>query len=130
MHMAEDIASLSHARRAKVGAILVAGSNILAYGFNGTPTGFDNNAEDEIDGKLVTKPETMHAESNAIAKVAKSTQSSDGSTMYITLSPCFECSKLMIQAGIKRVVYMEEYRDTSGLDLLRKCGVIVEQTKK
>ena len=127
MHIAEDIASLSHCTRAKVGALIVADKNILAYGYNGTPTGFDNTAEDEIDGKLVTKPETLHAESNAIAKIAKSHLSSEGSTMYVTLSPCFECSKLIIQSGIKRIVYKTEYRETAGLKFLEKCGVLVEK---
>lgn len=127
MHIAEDVASLSHCTRAKVGAVMVADKNILAYGYNGTPTGFDNVAEIEVDGKLVTKPETLHAESNAIAKIAKSPLSSEGATMYVTLSPCFDCSKLIIQAGIKRLVYKEAYRDTSGLELLQKCGVSVNK---
>lgn len=128
MNVAKDISLLSRCKRAKVGCVIVGkDKNIMAYGFNGTPSGFDNEAEFEVDGKLVTKPETLHSESNAIAKIAKSTLSSDGSTIYVTLSPCFECSKLIIQAGIKHVIYLEKYRDTTGIDLLIKCGIKITQ---
>jgi len=128
MNVAKNIAELSHCKRAKVGCIIVGiDKNIMAYGFNGTPSGFDNNAEYELDGSLVTKPETLHSESNAIAKIAKTTLSSDGAMMYVTMSPCFECAKLIIQAGIRKVVYFEKYRDTKGLDLLEKCGIKTEQ---
>lgn len=130
MGVAKTIAELSHCKRAKVGCIIVGqDKNIMAYGFNGTPSGFDNEAEYEIDGALVTKPETLHSESNAIAKIAKSTLSSDGATIYVTMSPCFECSKLIIQAGIKKVIYLEKYRDTKGIDLLEKCGIEIKQLK-
>lgn len=131
LQVATDISSLSHAVRAKVGAIIVGkDNNIQAYGYNGTPTGFDNQAEIEVEEKLVTKPETLHAESNAIAKIAKSPVSCEGSTLYVTMSPCFECSKLIIQSGIKRVVYEIPYRETSGIDLLKKCNVKVEHIER
>lgn len=135
MECAFAISKLSHAVRKQVGAILVAPKGgIIAEGVNGTPSGFDNCCENKvcmIDGPpsnvLVTKPEVLHAESNAIAKVAKSTNSSDGGTMYVTMSPCFDCSKMMIQAGIVRVVYAEEYRITDGIDLLRKAKIQVDR---
>lgn len=129
MGCARAIGAMSHAERKKVGAILVssAGHGIIAEGYNGTPRGFDNVCEYEKSEGLVTKPEVLHAESNAIAKVARSTNSSSGSTLYVTLSPCFECSKLIIQAGIKRIVYEEEYRLLDGIDLLRKAGVEVDK---
>lgn len=142
LRMAQIWASNSYARRSKVGALIVKNGMIISDGYNGTPSGFDNNCEieemvtyregslDEYTVKeLVTKPEVLHAEANAITKVAKSTNSSEGATMYVTLSPCLECAKLIIQAGIKRLVYNEEYRDTSGLELLKKAGVEVEQIK-
>ena len=97
---------------------------IISDGYNGTPSGFENQCEDENG---VTKPYVLHAEANAITKVAKSGNSSEGATLYVTASPCIECSKLIIQAGIKRVVYRDEYRLTDGIDLLRKAGVIVEK---
>lgn len=126
LRMAKNISELSHCTRAKVGALIVnSDKNIIGYGFNGTPTGFDNTAEILVNGILVTKPETMHAESNAIAKIAKSTFSSDGSTMYITLSPCYDCAKLIIQSGIKRVVFSEFYRNTESLDLLSLAKIEV-----
>lgn len=135
MNCAYAIAALSNAVRKQVGAVLVSPKGgIIAEGVNGTPSGFDNCCENKvcmIDGPpsnvLVTKPEVLHAESNAIAKVARSTSSSDGCTMYTTYSPCFECAKLMIQAGIVRVVYDEEYRLTDGIDLLRKAKIQVDK---
>ena len=133
MRCAKAIADLSYAERKKVGAILVSGGDghgIIAEGYNGTPAGFDNVCEYRGVGDpspLITKTEVLHAESNAIAKVAKSTNSSRGSTLYVTCSPCFECSKMIIQAGIKRVVYEEEYRLTEGLALLRKAKIEVEK---
>lgn len=136
MRMAKVWAENSHAIRSKVGALLVKDGMIISDGYNGTPKGFDNNCEIEIwsfrpeDGKyleLKTKPEVLHAEANAITKVAKSTNSSEGATLYVTMSPCLECAKLIIQAGIKRVVYNEKYRITDGLDLLEKAGIEVEQ---
>lgn len=128
MNVAKTIAELSHCKRAKVGCVIVGiDKNIMAYGFNGTPSGFDNVAEYESNGILTTKPETLHSESNAIAKIAKSTSSSDGATIYVTMSPCFECSKLIIQAGIRKVIYLEKYRDIAGIDLLEKCGIEIKQ---
>jgi len=131
--MAQVWAELSHATRKKVGALIVKNNTIISDGFNGTPSGFENECEEAIhneDGSFreyKTKWYVLHAESNALAKVAKSTQSSDGATLYITYSPCTDCSKLILQAGIKRVVYLEEYRDTNGLDFLRRAGVEVKK---
>jgi len=128
LSMAQLWADLSHAVRKKVGAILVKNGQIISDGYNGTPHGYDNICEDE-DGK--TKWQTLHAESNAILKCAKHGNSCEDATLYITYSPCRECSKLIAQVGIKRVVYSEEYRDTSGLDFLRSLGIEVvkfEQT--
>jgi dCMP deaminase len=127
MNIAQEIAKLSYAERKKVGAVLVKDGSIISHGYNGTPHGFDNNCEYEDpgnEGVLITRQEVLHAESNAISKVAKSTNSSDGSTLYVTLSPCFECSKLIIQAGIKKVVYKETYRRTEGINLLQKAGIL------
>ena len=120
LKMAQEWAKLSHCERKQVGALIVKGRMIISDGFNGTPSGFDNCCEDN-DG--LTKWEVLHAEANAILKVAASTQSSEGATLYITLSPCQQCSKLIHQAGIKRVVYSRAYRDTSGLEFLEKAGV-------
>ena len=132
LKMAQVWGSLSSARRKQVGCLVVKDGQIISDGYNGTPAGFDNTCEfvnegflDRAENKLQTKPEVLHAESNAITKLAKGTQSSIDSTVYITLSPCFECSKLMIQSGIKRVVYLEEYRFTNGVDLLKKAGIEV-----
>lgn len=123
LKMAREWAKLSHCERKQVGALIVKGRMIISDGFNGTPSGFDNCCEDE---EGLTKWEVLHAEANAILKVAASTQSAEGSTLYITLSPCKDCSKLIHQAGIKRVVYARAYRDTSGLDFLKKAGVELE----
>lgn len=120
LRMAAIWAENSYCARRKVGALLVKGNMIISDGFNGTPSGFENVCEDS-DG--TTFPFVLHAEANAITKVARSNNSSDGATLYITASPCMECSKLIIQAGIRRVVYSEHYRITDGLDLLRKAGV-------
>lgn len=133
MKMAIIWSELSHATRKKVGALIVKNNTIIADGYNGTPSGFENECEEAVyddAGKFTgyqTKWYVLHAESNALAKVAKSTQSSDGSTLYITYSPCRECSKLILQSGISRLVYLEEYRDTLGLDVLRKAGVEVKK---
>ena len=124
MHMAEEWSKLSHCKRKKVGALIVKDRMIISDGFNGTPSGFDNTCEDENDK---TKWHVLHAEANAILKVARSTQSCEGATLYLTMSPCNECSKLIYQSGIKRLVYKEGYRDVSGLDFLRKAGVQIEQ---
>ncbi len=120
LRMARIWAENSYCNRRQVGAILVKDQMIISDGFNGTPSGFENVCEDD-DG--LTKPYVLHAEANAISKVARSNNSSDGSTLYVTASPCMECSKLIIQSGIKRVVYNELYRITDGIDLLRRAGV-------
>jgi dCMP deaminase len=131
--MAQIWAELSHATRKKVGALIVKNNTIIADGYNGTPSGFENeceiavNNEDGTFKEYKTKWYVLHAESNALAKVAKSTQSCDGATLYITYSPCTECSKLILQSGIKKVVYLEEYRDIAGLDFLRRAGVEVKK---
>ncbi len=124
IEMAGVWAKNSYCKRRQVGALLVKDRMIISDGYNGTPSGFENQCEDENG---VTKPYVLHAEANAITKVAKSGNSSEGATLYVTASPCIECSKLIIQAGIKRVVYRDEYRLTDGIDLLRKAGVIVEK---
>ena len=120
LRMAEIWAENSYCIRRKVGAIIVKNSMIISDGFNGTPSGFENVCEDE-DG--ITKPYVLHAEANAITKVARSNNSSEGSTLYITASPCLECSKLIIQAGITRVVFNDLYRLADGIDLLKRAGV-------
>ena len=125
--MADIWGSLSKAERKQVGCLIVKNSQIISDGYNGTPHGFDNRCEFDTRFGLETKPEVLHAETNAISKLAKSNQSSDGATIYITLCPCFDCSKLMIQAGIARVVYSESYRSTSGVELLEEAGIVVDQ---
>lgn len=113
----------SYCRRRKVGALIVKGNMIISDGYNGTPSGFKNQCEDP---EGVTYPYVLHAEANAITKVARSNNSSEGSTLYVTSSPCMECSKLIIQAGIKRVVFSEMYRLSDGLDILRDAGVKID----
>ncbi len=131
--MAQTWAELSKATRKKVGALIVKGTTIISDGYNGTPSGFENECELPVfneNNEFVeyeTKWYVLHAESNAIAKVARSTQSCEGSTLYITYSPCRECSKLILQSGIIRVVYLEEYRDRQGLDLLQKAGIDIKK---
>lgn len=120
LRMAAIWAENSYCQRRQVGAIIVKHDMIISDGFNGTPSGFENVCEDESG---FTKPYVLHAEANAITKVARSNNSSDGATLYITASPCMECSKLIIQAGIRRVVYHELYRITDGIDLLERAGV-------
>lgn len=120
LKMAREWGQLSHCIRKKVGALIVKDRMIISDGYNGTPSGFENYCEDE-DG--YTKWYVLHAEANAILKVAASTQSCQGATLYITLSPCQQCSKLIHQAGIKRVVYADAYKDTTGLEFLEKAGV-------
>lgn len=122
--MARIWAENSYCIRRKVGALMVKGQMIISDGYNGTPAGFENVCEDETGH---TKPYVLHAEANAITKVARSNNSSEGATLYITASPCVECAKLVIQAGIKRVVYNELYRLTDGVDLLTRSGVEVVQ---
>ncbi|MCQ2346716.1 MAG: dCMP deaminase family protein [Paludibacteraceae bacterium] len=126
MRMARTWAENSYCVRRQVGALLVKGNMIISDGYNGTPSGFENQCEDENN---VSKPYVLHAEANAITKVARSNNSSDGATLYVTTSPCMECSKLIIQAGIRRVVYGEEYRITDGLDILRRAGIEVVYLK-
>ena len=121
--MAQEWSKLSHCKRKQVGSLIVKDKMIISDGYNGTPTGFENFCEDE-DG--YTKWYVLHAEANAIAKVSGSTQSTKGSTLYITLSPCRECSKLIFQSGITRVVYSKKYKDLSGVEFLIKSGVSVD----
>ena len=132
MQTAQTFAELSHARRLKVGAIVVKEDRIISIGYNGMPSGWDNNCEDEYlheDGSstLKTKSEVLHAETNAIAKLAKSNDSGNGATMFITHSPCIECAKLIYQSGIGHVMYMQNYRDDAGIKFLERSGVVVEQ---
>ena len=123
LKIAKEWAQLSYCQRKKVGAIIVKDRMIISDGYNGTPSGFENCCEDENN---LTKWYVLHAEANAILKVARSTQTCDGATLYITLSPCKECSKLIHQSGITRVVYHQDYKDTSGVDFLKRAGVIVD----
>ena len=127
LDIALRVSEMSDAIRNKVGCVIVKNHNIISYGWNGMPKGFDNNCEDEVNGKLITKKEVLHSELNAISKLVKSNQSSENSTLYLTLSPCLECSKLIIQSSITRVVYINEYRKTDGLELLKKAGINVER---
>ncbi len=138
MAWADRTAQLSHARRLQVGAVVVKDDSVISYGYNGMPAGWDNNCEDEIghvldvdenvvEIRLKTKPEVLHAESNAIAKLAKSTNSGHGATMFITHAPCMECAKLIYQSGIGHVLYRSAYRDNSGIAFLEKSNVKVEQ---
>ena len=124
LRIAREWSKLSHCERRKVGAVIVKDRMIISDGYNGTPTGFENFCEDE---EGYTKWYVLHAEANAILKVAASTQSCRGATLYITMSPCRECSKLIHQAGITRMVYMTAYKDTSGLDFLKKAGIELHQ---
>jgi dCMP deaminase len=151
MQMAYQIAKLSYAKRRRVGCVIVKDTQIISTGYNGTPHGFDNNCEEEqvreienenhkkvleekgyacddaCCSKEVTKREVLHAESNALAKISKSTLSSDGADLYTTTCPCFDCAKLIIQSGIKRVFYSEDYRDMSGVALLKQAGIEVKE---
>ena len=124
LKIAREWGKLSYCKRRQVGAIIVKDNMIISDGYNGTPSGFENVCEDDTN---FTKWYVLHAEANAITKVASSTQSSEGATLYISLSPCKNCSKLIHQAKIKRVVYEEQYKDTSGLEFLQKAGVEVCQ---
>lgn len=123
LEMARVWASNSYCKRRQVGALIVKDKMIISDGYNGTPSGFENVCEENDK----TKPYVLHAEANAITKVAKSGNSSDGATLYVTAAPCIECSKLIIQAGIKRVVYTDEYRLEDGINLLKRAGVDVER---
>lgn len=124
LKMAAIWAQNSYCKRRQVGAILVKDKMIISDGYNGTPSGFENNCEDD---NFKTKPYVLHAEANAITKVAKSGNSSDGATLYVTSSPCLECSKLIIQAGIKRVIFYDNYRLEDGIDLLKRAEIEVIQ---
>jgi dCMP deaminase len=125
-------AQLSHARRLQVGAVIVKDDSVISYGYNGMPAGWDNNCEDEIiDDKwmvtLKTKPEVLHAESNAVAKLARSANSGSGADIFITHAPCLDCAKLIYQSGISNVYYRNSYRDDSGVEFLKKSGIEVKQ---
>ena len=122
IRMAGIWAETSYCPRRQVGALIVKNQRIISDGYNGTPSGFENICEDENN---VTKPYVLHAEANAITKIARSNNSSDGATLYVTASPCIECAKLIIQSGIKRVVYSEKYRLEDGLELLKRAGIEV-----
>lgn len=123
-------AKLSRSKRSKVGAVLVTSYGIIIPGYNGTPAGTSNEMEDVLeDGTLVTKPNVLHAELNCILKAAKQGVSINGATVYVTLSPCVQCSAMMIQAGIRRLVYSQEYRITDGIQLLTSSGVILDKHK-
>ena len=133
MDVAERFAELSSARRLHVGAIVVKDDRIISIGYNGMPAGWDNNCEDELkwpNGEikfLTTKPEVLHAETNAIAKLAKSTESGLGATMFVTHSPCLDCAKLVYQSGINTIYYRNSYRNEDGIQFLEKAGVKIEQ---
>jgi len=131
MDIARRTAKLSHARRLQVGAVIVKNDKIISIGYNGMPAGWDNDCEDQVyeqDGfhiTLTTKPEVLHAETNAIAKLARSNESGLDSDMFITHAPCLDCAKLIYQSGIKRVFYSEAYRDDAGMQFLKKSGIDV-----
>lgn len=132
MNIAELTSKLSYAKRLQVGAVVVKGNQIIGTGYNGMPSGWENNCEDAIyqqDGSvgLKTKVEVLHAESNAVAKVSRSTESSDGAIMFCTHAPCIQCAKLIYQSGINTLYYREQYRDDSGLKFLKQGGVNVHQ---
>jgi dCMP deaminase len=128
MDWASRTAQLSHARRLQVGAVIVKDDTVISYGYNGMPAGWDNNCEHMLDdGSLKTNPEVLHAESNALAKLARSINSGLDADIFVTHSPCIECSKLIYQSGIKRVFYRESYRDSAGIDFLQKSGIEVRK---
>ena len=124
LKMAKVWAENSHCKRSQVGCLIVSNRQIISDGYNGTPSGFPNNCEDCDNNTL---PTVLHAEANAITKIAKSTNSAEGSTLYVTLSPCFDCAKLIIQAGIKRIVYSEVYRKTDSFKLFEEAGIEIRQ---
>ena len=141
LDIAHRVAELSHARRLKVGAVIVK-DDVITYGYNGMPSGWDNECENETvelysgyEGAihrtvLRTKPEVLHAESNAVSKIARSTVSAENADMFVTHSPCLDCAKLILQAGISRVFYSEDYRSRAGIEFLQKSGVVVEKVSK
>ena len=136
-NIAHEVAKMSHARRLQVGAVIVKDDRVISMGYNGMPAGWDNNCESEETefnlvtktrtgtGKLTTRPEVLHAESNAIAKLAKSSDSGSGADLFVTHAPCMECAKLIFQSGIGRVYYSQDYRDDSGVKFLKQSGVEV-----
>ena len=136
-NIAHEVAKMSHARRLQVGAVIVKDDRVISMGYNGMPAGWDNNCESEETefnlitktrtgtSKLTTRPEVLHAESNAIAKLAKSNDSGNGADLFVTHAPCMECSKLIFQSGISRVYYSSDYRDDSGIKFLKQSGVEV-----
>jgi dCMP deaminase len=126
MDIAARVAVMSYARRLQVGAVIVKDGRIISMGFNGMPTGWDNNCEQEINDQLKTNPEVLHAESNAVAKLARSTESGEGADIFITHAPCMDCAKLIYQSGIKSVYYSMAYRSTDGVEFLQKSGLTVE----
>lgn len=126
LKMAREWSENSYCKRSRVGCLVVKNKTIISDGYNGTPSGFPNKCEDENN---VTLPTVLHAEANAITKLAKSNNSAEGATLYVTLSPCFECAKMIIQAGIVRVVYLEQYRKTESFDLFEEAGIEVKQIK-
>ena len=136
MDVAERTSKLSYALRLKVGAIIVKDDRIISIGYNGMPSGWDNNCEFEYKNpqtkitELVTRPEVLHAESNAIAKLAKSNESGVGATLFITHAPCLDCAKLIYQSGISSVLYRDTYRDTSGITFLERSGIEVKKVEK
>jgi dCMP deaminase len=139
MDWASRTAQLSHAKRLQVGAVIVKDDSVISYGYNGMPSGWDNNCEDEIvveadvgedyDIILKTKPEVLHAESNAIAKLAKSHNSGDWASIFVTHSPCLDCAKLILQSGIRHVYYGKNYRDDAGIKFLEKSGINVKHVE-
>lgn len=124
MQMSVEVAKLSYANRLKVGSVIVKDGRMISLGYNGTATGWDNQCEDENNK---TKPEVIHSEANAISKLAASNESGKGATMFITHAPCVECAKLIYGAGITDVYYEKDYRDTSGIEFLKKCGIYVNR---
>jgi dCMP deaminase len=127
MNWAESAAQLSHARRLRVGAVIVKDDTVISYGYNGMPAGWDNNCEDIVEDGLKTKPEVLHAESNAIAKLARGANSGAGATIFVTHSPCLECAKLIYQSGISSVYYSTDYRDRAGIEFLERSNIKVVQ---
>ena len=128
MDWARRAAELSHARRLHVGAVIVKDDTVISYGYNGMPAGWDNNCEDILeDGTTKTKPEVLHAESNAVAKLARSHNSGVGADIFVTHAPCLDCAKLIYQSGISRVWYGNQYRDDRGIDFLQKSGIQVNK---
>ena len=132
MNIAHEVAKMSYGRRLKVGAVIVKDDRIISMGYNGMPAGWDNNCEREQTDEngqitLVTRPEVLHAESNALSKLAKSTESGDGACLFVTHSPCIECAKLIYQSGIVRVFYSQNYRDDRGVQFLKSSAIDVTQ---